>query len=108
MRPGRWNQPIRRVRPQQRHVQRAHGEAPIHLLILGYIGHQPSRFGDGLAVNQDPSAGGWQQRDNNVEQRALAGAIGPDDAHEAAGAGGERHLVQDSDTTAIDREVFGG
>src|SRR2546426_10816476 len=61
------------------------------------------RSGDVLAIEANGAAARVQEADDGLEGGGLAGAVGPDDAHDLAGVDVERDPVED-----VDLAVTGG
>src|SRR6476619_685505 len=63
-------------------------------ILLEQIGGVPVEAGQRLTENLDAAVRWRQQAGDQMEQRRLAAAAGPDDADEAARFDVERHLLQ--------------
>jgi hypothetical protein len=64
-------------------------------------------LGDVLILEEDPSRGRAIDPRNQVEDRALAGAVRPDDRQDLALLDREGHRVDRLQATEMKREIFG-
>src|SRR5436190_22553392 len=66
------------------------------------------RVGDVAILEPHLAAGTGQDAGQHVDQRRLAGAVGPDDREDAAGGNGQRHRLHSLHAAEILRQVVDG
>ena len=95
-------------RPEPREAAHHHDvldrdrECPVHELRLGHVGDAAALAARRRAEDLDPPRPRLEQAGHELEQRALARAVGPDDREQAAGLHGERHVLE-RDALAVAR-----
>ena len=83
------------VPSHHRDVGDAYGEVPVHQLHLGHVAHQATPPVVRLPEDPHLPSPRLQQAQDRLEQGRLAGAVGPDDAHDVALRDLERDVLED-------------
>ena len=93
-RPGRRIGPSRGKRPIITTSSTVTGNAPVDELGLGDVRDAPRLAARRRAEDLDPAGPRLEQPRHELEQRALAGAVGADDREQAAGLDRDRHVLE--------------
>src|SRR5665647_2806705 len=82
------------VAPHHHHAVHGDREAPVDLLALGHVGDGIRLAAGRAAVQEHAPAAQGQQADQGLEERRLAGSVGPHDRHLGAVRHGHGHGVE--------------
>ena len=94
VRPGPAHAPEAREAAHHDDVLDRDRERPVHELRLRHVGDAPGLAAGGAAEDLDPPRPRPGEPGHQLEQRALAGAVGPDDREQAAGLDGDRDVLE--------------
>ena len=107
----RSSAPGRRIGPEPREAAHHHDvldgdrERPVHELGLGDVCHAPGLATRRRAEDLDPAGPRLEEPRHELEQRALAGAVGPDDGEQAARLDRDRDVLQRGAVAVARRDV---
>ena len=103
VRPGPPEPPERRVATHHHDVVDRHREAPVDELRLRHVGDATGLLAGRVAEDLDAAVPRPQQPGHELEQRALAGAVRPDDRQQRARLDGEVHVLERDPVAVADR-----